>query len=105
MLNNQLIAKLSRLFGDFSPFASQLARRKICSSSSPPESPPPDSCCGSGCPECVFLQYARSLEDYLGKGSQQQVLDKIDELVDDPSLRAYLRIELEKRGEKISGSE
>ncbi|KAK4526857.1 hypothetical protein GAYE_SCF28MG4775 [Galdieria yellowstonensis] len=29
-----------------------------------PQPPPPESCCGNGCPDCVWTVYLRQLEEY-----------------------------------------
>ncbi|CAD5219328.1 unnamed protein product [Bursaphelenchus okinawaensis] len=68
-----------------------------------PEPPDPNLCCGSGCQNCVWIEYAQKVGDYFDTHPEgnnlsiQQRRDKIQRLLDeniaDPSLRAYLSIE------------
>ena len=40
-----------------------MTRRRI-SSNGPPEPPEEGSCCGNGCPDCVWVQYWEECADY-----------------------------------------
>nr|XP_032826118.1 oxidoreductase-like domain-containing protein 1 [Petromyzon marinus] len=73
---------------------------------SPPSQPPPTLsppipeppvglCCMSGCPNCVWLSYAEELLSRYGDGDgAQAALDAVSTHVSDPSLRAFLEMEL-----------
>uniref|UniRef100_A0A182R3J6 Oxidoreductase-like domain-containing protein n=1 Tax=Anopheles funestus TaxID=62324 RepID=A0A182R3J6_ANOFN len=60
-----------------------------------PELPPePTTCCMSGCQNCVWIQYAADLTKILDDGGEKAreiVLEKIA----DPSLKMFLKIELQ----------
>uniref|UniRef100_A0AAG5DFD5 Oxidoreductase-like domain-containing protein n=1 Tax=Anopheles atroparvus TaxID=41427 RepID=A0AAG5DFD5_ANOAO len=60
-----------------------------------PELPPePTTCCMSGCQNCVWIQYAAELTKILNDGGEKArelVLEKIS----DPSLKMFLKIELQ----------
>lgn len=64
-----------------------------------PHPPAPETCCRSGCANCVYLKYALELEDYFRDGGLEAV-NEIDKLVDDASLRAYLKMELKSHQRK-----
>uniref|UniRef100_A0A8D8MNM4 Oxidoreductase-like domain-containing protein 1 n=1 Tax=Culex pipiens TaxID=7175 RepID=A0A8D8MNM4_CULPI len=54
----------------------------------------PTNCCMSGCQNCVWIQYASELTKILDDGGEQAreiVLQKIS----DPSLKIFLRMELQ----------
>ena len=60
--------------------------------------PEPASCCGSGCQNCAWLKYADELLEYykeLDKKNEgiSKILEEIDKL-DDPNLKAYLKMEI-----------
>nr|CAI5829141.1 unnamed protein product [Callosobruchus analis] len=60
----------------------------------PPEVP--TNCCMSGCPTCVWLDYAEKLlERY--KDGDQKAIKEINEKITDPSLKSYLLFELRMR--------
>uniref|UniRef100_A0A8W7P3S6 Oxidoreductase-like domain-containing protein n=1 Tax=Anopheles coluzzii TaxID=1518534 RepID=A0A8W7P3S6_ANOCL len=60
-----------------------------------PELPPePTTCCMSGCQNCVWIQYAADLTKILDDGGEKAreiVLEKIS----DPSLKMFLKMELQ----------
>lgn len=61
----------------------------------PPDSLPPEptTCCMSGCANCVWIEYAEQLISQYGNcpnSVSKDILAKID----DPSLRAFLEMEL-----------
>ena len=48
----------------------------------------------SGCANCVWIEYAKELEDYYKDGSQANI-DEALKKIEDPSFRAFIRIEIE----------
>ncbi|OWF49462.1 Oxidoreductase-like domain-containing protein 1 [Mizuhopecten yessoensis] len=56
----------------------------------PPE--PPVECCMSGCANCVWIKYAEELKEYYGNGIERAL--KEIELIDNPSLKAFIKLEL-----------
>lgn len=53
----------------------------------------PTTCCGSGCANCVYIDYALEISKIFndgGKKARKMILDKIS----DPSLKAFLEMEL-----------
>lgn len=66
---------------------------KHCLCTKLPEPPLPDTCCMSGCVNCVYLNYARDLENFFKDGGLKAA-NQIDKLVQDPNMRAYLKMEL-----------
>lgn len=60
---------------------------------------PPTACCRSGCANCVFIVWAEAITAKM-KDAGPEVSEKILKMVDDPSLKAYLEMELRFRGLK-----
>ncbi|XP_022830941.1 uncharacterized protein LOC111359584 isoform X2 [Spodoptera litura] len=60
---------------------------------------PPTSCCQSGCANCVYIVWAEALSAKI-QNVGPEVSDKILEMVQDPSMKAYLEMELRIRGLK-----
>lgn len=58
---------------------------------------PPTSCCQSGCSNCVFIVWAEALVNKMNN-SGPEVCEKILKMVEDPSMKAYLEMELRIRG-------
>lgn len=56
----------------------------------PPE--PPVTCCMSGCVNCVWIKYAEELKDYYSDGGEKA--KAAVEKIEDPSLRAFVKLEL-----------
>ncbi|KAG0729472.1 Oxidoreductase-like domain-containing protein 1 [Chionoecetes opilio] len=53
----------------------------------------PTTCCGSGCANCVWVEYAERLADhYCDGGHEAQKM--IEREVTDPSLKAYILMEV-----------
>jgi Oxidoreductase-like protein, N-terminal len=61
----------------------------------------PTTCCGRGCQNCVWLQYLDELEEWqqsqqeadakeVATSNEQKILDAID----DPSVRAFVQLEM-----------
>ncbi|CAK1546940.1 unnamed protein product [Leptosia nina] len=60
---------------------------------------PPTACCRSGCANCVFIVWAETLAEKM-ESAGPEIAEKILKMVDDPSMRAYLELELRIRGLK-----
>ncbi|XP_045497580.1 oxidoreductase-like domain-containing protein 1 [Colias croceus] len=60
---------------------------------------PPSACCQSGCANCVFIVWAEALTQKM-ENAGPEIAEKILKMVDDPSMRAYLELELRMRGLK-----
>lgn len=56
----------------------------------------PTTCCMSGCPNCVWLEYAEKLSAYFHDGGER-ALKVINEKVQDANVRAFLLHELRMR--------
>lgn len=56
----------------------------------------PTTCCMSGCPNCVWLDYAEKLSAYFQDGGERAVKE-ISEKVQDSNVRAFLLHELRMR--------
>lgn len=54
---------------------------------------PPTSCCGSGCPNCVWVLYAEKLAKHYCDGGVEAE-KAIEREVTDPSLKAYILMEV-----------
>lgn len=63
----------------------------------PPEEP--TTCCMSGCPNCVWLEYAEKLTEYYKDGGEKSIKE-INEKITDPSIKAYLLHEIRIRNKK-----
>ncbi|XP_013169117.1 PREDICTED: oxidoreductase-like domain-containing protein 1 [Papilio xuthus] len=60
---------------------------------------PPTACCQSGCANCVFIVWAEALTSKM-ENAGPEIIEKIMNNVDDPSMKAYLEMELRIRGLK-----
>uniref|UniRef100_A0A2A4JE61 Oxidoreductase-like domain-containing protein n=1 Tax=Heliothis virescens TaxID=7102 RepID=A0A2A4JE61_HELVI len=60
---------------------------------------PPTACCQSGCSNCVFIVWAEALSAKM-QNVGPEVSEKILKMVEDPSMKAYLEMELRLRGLK-----
>ncbi|XP_045123426.1 uncharacterized protein LOC123511520 isoform X2 [Portunus trituberculatus] len=54
---------------------------------------PPTTCCGSGCPNCVWVEYAEKLADLYCDGGLEAERT-IERDVTDPNLKAYILMEV-----------
>lgn len=60
---------------------------------------PPTTCCQSGCANCVYIAWAEALSAKM-KDAGPEIAVKIIAMVEDPSMKAYLEMELRLRGLK-----
>lgn len=76
------------------------AKNTICSCSNVTEVPEaPTTCCMTGCPNCVWLNYAEKLTEYFKDGGDK-AWKEINTHVTDPNIKAYLTHELRTRNNK-----
>lgn len=59
----------------------------------------PTTCCGTGCANCVWLEYAEQLTKYFKDGGEKAIKE-INEKVSDPNIRAFLLHELRMKQKK-----
>lgn len=60
---------------------------------------PPDNCCMSGCANCVWITYAETINQMYrdgGKTARKLILERME----DPSMKAFLTLELNISGKK-----
>uniref|UniRef100_A0A0N5AD47 Oxidoreductase-like domain-containing protein n=1 Tax=Syphacia muris TaxID=451379 RepID=A0A0N5AD47_9BILA len=62
-----------------------------------PEAPDPMMCCGSGCLNCVWIEYGVQRAFYYSDQPIENTLQEIDENVYDQCLREYIKREIRKR--------
>nr|CAH7721950.1 unnamed protein product [Callosobruchus chinensis] len=56
----------------------------------------PTNCCMSGCPTCVWFDYAEKLVEHY-KDGDEKAIKEINEKITDPSLKSYILFELRMR--------
>uniref|UniRef100_A0A8C4WYH6 Oxidoreductase-like domain-containing protein n=1 Tax=Eptatretus burgeri TaxID=7764 RepID=A0A8C4WYH6_EPTBU len=65
--------------------------------SSTPPLEPPTPCCMSGCHNCVWLSHADELLRYYGQSGGDRAVHAVEKGVSDPSLRAFLIMEIKSQ--------
>lgn len=66
----------------------------------PPQPPAAELCCMSGCASCVWMVYADELMQFYrdGRGKDKvAIIDEVSKLIEDPSMREYIIMELKSR--------
>ncbi|KAF7637128.1 Oxidoreductase-like domain-containing protein [Meloidogyne graminicola] len=72
-----------------------------------PLPPQPGQCCGSGCPNCVWLQYVDNVLDYVKslpldekiiEEQKRHIREELKNNVEDDNLRMFLTMEIEAKG-------
>ncbi|NXI11903.1 OXLD1 protein, partial [Irena cyanogastra] len=65
----------------------------------PPLPPPPTHCCGTGCPNCVWVAYVEELLERHRDGGAQ-ALAAVEQHVEDENIKMILRMEIKLRARK-----
>lgn len=64
----------------------------------------PMTCCMSGCANCVWINYAVELTEYMKDGGEK-AKKEIEEKVEDHSLKVFLKMQVNEEIEKNKSSE
>ncbi|CAG9534215.1 unnamed protein product [Cercopithifilaria johnstoni] len=62
-----------------------------------PEPPDPATCCGSGCANCVWIEYVTELMRYHSDRPSHEILSEIDRAVSNIGLREFVKAEIRTR--------
>ncbi|XP_064532259.1 oxidoreductase-like domain-containing protein 1 [Pseudopipra pipra] len=65
----------------------------------PPVPPPPTHCCGTGCPNCVWVGYVEELLERHRDGGAR-ALEAVEQHVEDENIKMILRMEIRLRSKK-----
>ena len=57
-----------------------------------PVCPDPNLCCREGCPNCVWIKYAKELENQ--HKDSDRVVREIEKQIDDPSIKAFVVMQI-----------
>uniref|UniRef100_A0A0M3HMM5 Oxidoreductase-like domain-containing protein n=1 Tax=Ascaris lumbricoides TaxID=6252 RepID=A0A0M3HMM5_ASCLU len=68
--------------------------RRAYTGSHAPEAPDPLTCCGQGCPDCVWIVYGMQLLHYYSDKPIDESLRLLDEQIPNVGLREYVKGEL-----------
>ncbi|VDN53022.1 unnamed protein product [Dracunculus medinensis] len=65
--------------------------------SSPPEPPGPLSCCGSGCANCVWIEYGTKLVSYYSHRHIDHILNEIESQISNPVICEFIKSEIRSK--------
>ncbi|KAM3726429.1 Oxidoreductase-like domain-containing protein [Dirofilaria immitis] len=92
-LNSKDILQSKRII----PSRIKVVPERIAHKSHIPGPPDPATCCGSGCANCVWIEYVTEVIDYCRDRPLHEILDEIDELISNVGLREFVKSEIQAR--------